>query len=90
VQIHLIYGPSREVQVGILKPGNDQVALQVEDRRIGPGHCPDFFVAAHSDDSVAADCQSAGQRLRIICRPDLPVYEDAIRVLFLRLCVSAA
>src|SRR5215831_6089719 len=77
------------MQVRILESGNDQLAFQIDDRRVGSSQRSHFLVAADGDNPVAADCQSPCQRFPVIGGPDLAVYENAIGVLFRRLRISA-
>jgi len=55
VQVNFIYRSPWKMQVGILKPRQHQTAPQINDRRIGGGDCPYFFIATHRDNFVSVD-----------------------------------
>ncbi len=70
---------AQEVNVAVVKPGQDAPALQVEDARVRPDERADVGVAADDQDAVAADGHGLGFGLRAVDGPDLAVEQDQVR-----------
>ena len=69
------------MQMGILKAGGNEAAMQVNDGRVGNGKLLDLGIRAHRDDLVATHRQGFGRGMRVVACPDLSIEEDAVNVI---------
>src|SRR5215472_16039233 len=85
VKIYFIYGAPGEVEMGILKSGNQQASLKIDCRGIGRCQCFDFLIAAYCEDLVTGHRQSLRLRPCLVPSPDVSIYEDPVNMLKRRL-----
>src|SRR5215472_1222096 len=85
VKIYFIYGAPGEVEMGVLKSGNQQASLKIDHRSIGPCQCFDFLIATYCEDLVTGHRQSLRLRPRLVPSPDLSIYEDPVNMVQRRL-----
>src|SRR5215470_16668470 len=74
----LVDGWTGEVEVRVLEAGDDEAAVEINDRGVVGSQLLDVGVRADCDQFVSCDGEGLGTRLRVVAGPDFAVQEDAV------------